>query len=136
MWACKHYRPYLLWRKFTIINDHKGLTWIFNVKDSSLRLIRWKLSLEECDYEIQYRAGLKNCNADSLSRYPIQCLNVNLEELTEERKQKIIEEMHNCPVGGHQGIQRAIERIKLYISWPGLDQDVAQYIKQCKTWQI
>jgi hypothetical protein len=44
--------------------------------------------------------------------------------------------MHNCPVGGHQGIQRAIERIKLYISWPGLDQDVAQYIKQCKTWQI
>jgi hypothetical protein len=122
----------LLGRKFTIITDHKGLTWIFNVKDPSSRLIRWKLLLEEYDYEILYRAGKHNGNADSLSRYPIQCLNINLEELTKERKQKIITEMHDCPVGGHQGIQRTIERIKLYISWPSLDQDVAQYVKQCK----
>jgi hypothetical protein len=42
-------------------------------------------------------------------------LNVNIEELTHERKQKIIAEMHNCPVGG---IQRTNERIKLYLSWP------------------
>jgi hypothetical protein len=39
--------------------------------------------------------------------------------------------MHNCPVGGHQGIQRTIERIKLYTSWPNLDQDV-QYIRECQ----
>jgi hypothetical protein len=43
--------------------------------------------------------------------------------------------MYNCPVG-HQGIQRTIERIKLYISWPGLEQDVTQYVKECKTCQI
>jgi hypothetical protein len=90
--------------------------------------MRWKLLLEECDYEIQYRAGKRNCNADSLSRYPIQCLNINLEELTDGRKQKIIAEMHNCAIGGHQGIQRTIERIKLYISWPGLDQDITTFI--------
>jgi hypothetical protein len=45
VWACKHFRPYLLRWKFTIITDHKGLTWIFNVKDPSSRLIRWKLLL-------------------------------------------------------------------------------------------
>jgi hypothetical protein len=136
IWACKHFRPYLIGRKFQIVTDHKGLTWIFNVKDPSSRLMRWKLLLEEYDYEIQYRAGKRNCNADSLSRYPIQCLNINLEELTDERKQKIIAEMHNCPIGGHQGIQRTIERIKLYISWPGLDQDVTTFIKKCKTCQL
>jgi hypothetical protein len=136
VWACKHFRPYLLGRKFQIVTDHKGLTWIFNVKDPSSRLMRWKLLLEEYDYEIQYRAGQRNCNADSLSRYPIQCLNVNIDEVTEERKQRIIAEMHNCPIGGHQGIQRTAERIKLYISWPGLDQDVTQYIKQCKICQL
>jgi hypothetical protein len=91
---------------------------------------------KEYDYEIQYRAGQKNCNADSLSRYPIECLNVNKEEISEERKQKIIKEMHNCPIGGHQGIQRTIERIKLYLTWPGLEQDVTQYIKECKICQI
>jgi hypothetical protein len=136
VWACKHFRPYLLGRKFMIITDHKGLTWIFKIKDTSSRLMRWKLLLEEYEYEVQYRAGERNCNADSLSRYPIQCLNINIEELTEKRKQDIITEMHNCPVGGHQGIQRTTERIKLYISWPGLDQDVAQYVKHCKVCQL
>ena len=136
VWACKHFRPYLLGRKFQIITDHKGLTWIFNVKDPSSRLMRWKLLLEEYDYDIEYRAGQRNCNADSLSHYPVQCLNVNIEELTVERKQRIISEMHNCPIGGHQGVHRTIERIKLYTSWPNLDQDVAQYIKECKTCQI
>jgi hypothetical protein len=136
VWACKHFRPYLLGRKFQIVTDHKGLTWIFNVKDPNSRLMRWKLLLEEYDYEIQYRAGIRNCNADSLSRYPVQCLNVNIEEITDERKRKIIAEMHNCPIGGHQGIHRTVERIKLYISWPTLDQDVTQYIKECKTCQL
>jgi hypothetical protein len=68
VWACKQFRPYLLGRKFQIVTNHKGLTWIFNVKDPSSRLKRWKLLLEEYDYEIEYRAGKRNCNADSLSR--------------------------------------------------------------------
>jgi hypothetical protein len=62
VWACKHFRPYLLGRKFQVVTDHKGLMWIFNVKDPSLRLIRWKLLLEEYEYSIQYRAGKRNCN--------------------------------------------------------------------------
>jgi hypothetical protein len=134
VWACKHFRTYLLGRRFQIVTDHKGLTWIFNVKDPSSRLMKWKLLLDE--YEIQYRAGMRTCVADSLSRYPIQCLNVDLEELTEERKTKIISEMHDCPVGGHQGVNRTIERIKLYLSWPGLERDVSQYIKHCKVCQL
>jgi hypothetical protein len=80
VWACKHFRPYLLGLKFRIVTDHKGLTWIFNVKDPSSRLMRWKLLFEEYDYEIQYRPGQRNCNGDSLSRYPLQCFNVNVEE--------------------------------------------------------
>jgi hypothetical protein len=59
-----------------------------------------------------------------------------VEEITKERKQKIITELHNCPVGDHQGIQRTIESIKLYLSWPGLEQDVTQYIKQCRICQV
>jgi hypothetical protein len=136
VWACKHFRPYLLGRKFHIVTDHKGLKWIFNVKDPSSRLMRWKLLLEEYNYEVEYRAGAKNCNVDSLSRYPVHCLNVNVEEITNERKLKIISELHNCPVGGHQGISRTLERIKLYISWPGMEQEVSQFIKNCKICQL
>jgi hypothetical protein len=131
VWACKHFRPCLLGRKFQLVTDHKGLKWIFNnVKDPSSRLMRWKLLLEEYDYQVEYRAGVRNCNADSLSRYPVHCLSVNTEEFTDERKAKIIAEMHNCPVGGHQGINRTIERIKLYTNWPGMEQEVIQFIKK------
>jgi hypothetical protein len=30
----------------------------------------------------------------------------------------------------------SIERIKLYLSWPGIEQDITQNIKQCKSCQI
>jgi hypothetical protein len=44
--------------------------------------------------------------------------------------------MHNCPIGGHQGICKTIEKIKLYLSWPGMEKEVTQYIKECKICQV
>jgi hypothetical protein len=57
VWACKHFRPYLLGNPFQIWTDHKGLSWIFNVKDPSSRLLRWRLLLEEYEFEIKYKPG-------------------------------------------------------------------------------
>ena len=37
--GCKQFRQYLYGRKFTIVTDHKPLTWVFNVKDPSSRLL-------------------------------------------------------------------------------------------------
>jgi hypothetical protein len=45
--SCKHFRPYLLGRMFTVITDHKPLMWIFIINDPSSRLLRWRLLLEE-----------------------------------------------------------------------------------------
>jgi hypothetical protein len=67
VWGCKQYRHYLLGRKFTIVTDHKPLTCGFNVKDPSSRLLRWRLKLEEYDYHIVYKPGIRNTNADVLS---------------------------------------------------------------------
>jgi hypothetical protein len=140
VWACKQFRPYLIGRRFQVLTDHKGLTWIFRVKDPSSRLIRWRLLLEEYDFEVVYKPGKQNVNADSLSRYP----EVNLNELGDlpptvmlekDRKLKIIREMHDCPIGGHQGISRTLERIKLYTKWKGIEKDVKEYIKGCKVCQ-
>lgn len=68
VWAVKHFRPYLYGRKFTIVTDHRPLTWLFNVKDPGSRLIRWRLKLEEYNYDIIYKQGKLNLNADCLSR--------------------------------------------------------------------
>ena len=61
----------MLGRNFTIVTDHKPLTWMFSVNDPSSRLLRWRLLLEEFDYTIEYQAGKKNVNADALSRNPV-----------------------------------------------------------------
>ncbi|XP_051173560.1 uncharacterized protein LOC127289595 [Leptopilina boulardi] len=70
VWAVKHFRHHLFGRRFKIVTDHKPLVWLFNVKDPTSRLMRWRLKLEEYDYEIIYKKGIANTNADALSRIP------------------------------------------------------------------
>jgi hypothetical protein len=72
VWSVRHYRPYLFGKKFKIVTDHKPLTWLFNVKDPGSRLVRWRLKLEEFDYEIVYKPGKINSNADALSRIQLE----------------------------------------------------------------
>ncbi|CAK1582180.1 unnamed protein product [Parnassius mnemosyne] len=70
LFGCKTFRPYLYGRKFKIITDHRPLKWLFNHKDSSSKLQRWRLKLMEYEYEIEYQKGKLNATADALSRYP------------------------------------------------------------------
>lgn len=54
------------------MTDHKPLKWLFNIKDPGSRLMRWRLKLEEFEYEIVYKVEKTNVNTDALSRVPIQ----------------------------------------------------------------
>lgn len=69
--ATKHFRPYLYGRKFICITDHKPLAWLSSLKEPNSRLMKWKLKLEEFDYEVQYKKGKENTNVDALSRIEI-----------------------------------------------------------------
>jgi hypothetical protein len=70
MWAVKYFRQYIYGSKLTIITDHSALTWLLNSSSESTnrRLERWKIMLSEYDFDIQYRKGSTNANADALSR--------------------------------------------------------------------
>lgn len=50
------------------MTDHKPLLWLFLVKDPGARLTRWRLQLEEYNYNIIYKPGTQYTNADALSR--------------------------------------------------------------------
>lgn len=79
VWAVKHFRPYLFGRKFTLITDHRPLTWLFSIKDPGSRLARWRLKLEEYNYKIIHKPGKINKNADALSRIKINHFNKTAE---------------------------------------------------------
>lgn len=68
VWGVRYFRPYLYETKFTIVTDHKPLTSIVSVKDPGSRLLRWRIKLEEYQYEIVFKKGVANTNADALSR--------------------------------------------------------------------
>jgi hypothetical protein len=73
VWSTKYFRPYLYGGKFKIVSDDKLLVWIMNVKDPELRLMRWRILLEEYDYEIVYKSGSQSTNADALIRIGSVC---------------------------------------------------------------
>ena len=52
---------------------------------------------------------------------------------SKEKEQKILQEMYECPIGGHQGVQRTHDRLKLYVTWPGMLHEVEEYITNYKT---
>ena len=105
VWATNYFRLYLYGRHFKVVTVHKPLTWIMNVKDPGSRLLRWRIQLEEFDYETVYKKGSLNTNADALSR--INSVVTERESAItpdEESKKQILYEFHDTPVGGHRGM--------------------------------
>ncbi|KAL4084308.1 hypothetical protein QTP88_028133 [Uroleucon formosanum] len=78
IFGVKHFRPYLYGRKCIILTDHRPLSWLFNLKDPLSKLARWRIELEQYNYEIKYKPGVQNSNVDALSRM------YNINEIKEE----------------------------------------------------
>lgn len=81
VWATKHFRPYLYGRHFKIKTDHKPLIYLFNMKDPSSRLLKFRLALEEYHFTVEYIKGKENTAADALSR--IKITSKELKEMNE-----------------------------------------------------
>jgi hypothetical protein len=162
---CKQFRPYIWGRKFTIVTDHKPLTWIFNMSDPNSRIMRLKLKLGEFEYTIICKKGKENSNSDGLSRMcmatteagdekekgrigTLSTGSVNAEtnekvvdgleertKLTDKEKLEILKELYETPIGGHIGMNKTYKRLKQYISWEGMKEDVETFIKKCEKCQ-
>lgn len=66
----RHFKHYLLGRKFIIRTDHAPLVWLRNFKEPEGMIARWISIIETFDYELRYRPGRQHQNADALSRKP------------------------------------------------------------------
>ncbi len=45
-----------------------SLRWLLEIAEQSGRLMRWRLRLSEFDFEVRYKKGKANSQADALSR--------------------------------------------------------------------
>ena len=70
------FHRYIFGRRFLLYSDHKPLIHIFGESRSvpvmaSARLQRWALTLSSYTYNIKYKSGKNQGNADALSRLPL-----------------------------------------------------------------
>ena len=52
------------------MTDHQPLKWLMESDKLTGKLARWALLLQEYDFEVVHKAGIKNLDADGLSRNP------------------------------------------------------------------
>ena len=163
IYAIKAFRPILYGKHLTIVTDHLPLRWLQTHKDSSSRLIRWSLQIQDMDMTIEYKPGKKHTNADALSR--MICLIQFGDELREEQRE--IPEDENCILqrdgvkrnkegrvilpkklqevvlweahcgltGAHLGIEKTLQKIELKYFWQGMRKDVATLVNECEICQ-
>jgi transposase InsO family protein len=76
-WAVRMFRHHLHGTSFKLVTDHQPLLWIMKARDLNGQYARWQLLLQEYDFDIVHRAGVKHTNADVLSRFPMQTVKDN-----------------------------------------------------------
>jgi hypothetical protein len=104
--SMKRWDYMLIGRPFTLVTDHRNLTFIG--KDTSKKVLHWRLSIQEYMFDVEHISGDKNVVADFMSRYPqehelyekeirgketeIQSLNVLWESNHDHRDSEIIDD--------------------------------------------
>jgi len=66
----KYFKQYLLGRTFKVRTDHAALTWLRKTPDPIGQQARWLEQMEEFDFVVEHRPGVRHGNADALSRRP------------------------------------------------------------------
>ena len=78
--AVRRFHPYLYGRAFTLRTDHAALRWLLNFRCSEGQTARWLQELQQYNFKVEHRRGLKHNNADALSRRP--CLSSDCRHCT------------------------------------------------------
>lgn len=68
VWAVQKLACYIAGARFVIETDHCPLTWLQNMSPKNGRLLRWSLALQQYSFDVKYKKGSTNTNADGLSR--------------------------------------------------------------------
>ena len=99
--------------KFTLVTDHQPLKWLRSMKDQPPKIARWIMSLQEYDFEVQYRPGKLHTNADTMSRIPA------MQEILPVVNSTVLK-----PTQSSVEVQKADANIQHIIQWKEADKGV------------
>ncbi|BFF99975.1 uncharacterized protein DMAD_00084 [Drosophila madeirensis] len=161
VWAIRKLQFNLEGYHFDVITDHLALKWLNSINSPTGRIARWALELQQFRFDVHYRRGSQNIEADALSRQPVEALQRTQEEppkcswiqrllkriqtqpeqcsefivengqiyrrpgnrpdeedshqwklcVARDHRQRVLQECHDHPTAGHQGIRKTINRV-------------------------
>lgn len=77
--------------------------------------------------------NFKHAGNQILEKLKIAITPPNILVVQEEEKIDLIRKYHeNALRGGHSGVKRTIEKLKIYYEWQNMSKQVHEYIRQCK----
>ena len=92
--AVKHFHPYVYGRSFSVRTDHAALRWLLSFRHPEGQMARWLERLQQYDFQIEHRPGIKHGNPDAPSRRPClrdACKHCNRLESKEHHHRKVEE---------------------------------------------
>ena len=126
---------------FVLQTDHKNLTYI-NYGNSA-KIIRWKLHIQEFDFDVEHIAGEKNDVADAFSRMVKSNKKAKMGD-PETHEMHFFEELniptecfknistcHNTMIG-HFGVEKTLQKLRAKnLTWEHQREHVRAFIKKC-----
>lgn len=109
VWACEHYHLYLHGAKFTVVTDHKPLTYIFNNPSykPTARIERFCMRLQPYEVTVKFMPGREN-PSDFLSRHPLPGNKMN------RRQERMAEEYINMMISRSGPDAITAEQVKMH----------------------
>ena len=147
VWACEKFDRYLRGlESFRLLTDHKPLVPLINGKDinaAPMRCQRLLMRLMKYTPVAEYVPGKHMIIADTLSRHPVNTMNVNDVQLEQEVEVYVIEMMDSWPMSDSrlEEIKEATrtdhvlqDAIKFTIEgWPKYKEDVSEHLHELYT---
>ena len=130
MWAITDkFRDYLIGGLFTVYTDNNTLSYFHKKAKLSAVEQRWAAALASFNFDIKYRPGHCNANADGLSRLPHVTRGSAYVLILSCLRDKVLQEWHDH--AGHQGAERTEHLIRGRCFWPTTHADVLGWTKKC-----
>jgi transposase InsO family protein len=130
VWSVKQYKVYLA-NEFVIKTDHLALKYLLDLKETSGRIMRWNLFLQEFNFKIEYIKGKDNVIADALTRSLRSSGSIAaVNNISDERKNELIRRCHI--ESGHSGILPTYKLCLEQTHWRNMYKDVKAQIDTCE----